>query len=759
MILCRIGLAPLLALLLMPAASVRAAEPYAGRPVAEVLRELRASGLEFIFSSALLPDDVRVIREPTESQPVAIATEILRPHGLALTEVREKLYAVIRAPPTPAVDAGATEDLPHAVPLEQIVISTSRYAADAESSFLLEGSRMETQPGLADDPVRAIARLPGMAQSGTSAQSNVRGGDTSEVLILLDDFRIRQAFHLPGYQSLFSVLDPGLIREAEVFTGGFPVRYGDRLSGVFDLRTVSAKQEPRRSLGLSFFNANGRISDVIDGSVHADWLVAGRIGTLLPLMEAFAQDEFTPRYGDVYARGAIDTGPLRTSVNVLWASDELEVDSRKRGELAEIDSGSRYTWLRSEWNMGESLSAFVTVGESQLSSNRDGRVALPQPAEGALEDSREATFWDARAVGTWQPSDDHALEFGYEWSRQKAEYRYASSVRHPQAIASLFGTAPERTRAFTLFPRNTRAAGFVSHRWRVTPSISSELGVRTQRLEGTALPREWIYDPRLSMRWQIDDSRSLRMHWGRFHQTDEIHELLIEEDVVGFRPAQRADHFILGYEQRIGRNLTARVEAFDKHQSAPRPRFENQFDILAVLPELSVDRTRIAPDRAEFRGVEASLVYEDDPLSYWTSVVWAEAFDQFGGADVPRAWDQRWKMAAGLDWKRGRWLLSSVLDVHTGWATTFLFDPGDGAFQLGPRNEDRLPAYASLDARAEYRRPLRLGELRLALEITNFTNRENICCTQLRVEPDGTVLTQSRSWLPLLPSLSVRWDF
>ena len=41
---------------------------------------------------------------------------------------------------------------------------------------------------------------------------------------------------------------------------------------------------------------------------------------------------------------------------------------------------------------------------------------------------------------------------------------------------------------------------------------------------------------------------------------------------------------------------------------------------------------------------------------------------------------------------------------------------GDGDAVLGPRNSDRLPSFATLDVRVEYRRPLAVGSLAVALE-------------------------------------------
>ena len=130
---------------------------------------------------------------------------------------------------------------------------------------------LAAQPVIGEDAIRALGRLPGIAQGGISAQSSIRGGESGEVLTLVDGFPVRQAFHLSGYHSLFGVLDPGLVDEAEIYTGGFPVRYGNRMGGVFDLTTIDAAHEPNTALGISVFNALARRSGRIDDA-GVDWL-------------------------------------------------------------------------------------------------------------------------------------------------------------------------------------------------------------------------------------------------------------------------------------------------------------------------------------------------------------------------------------------------------------------------------------------------------------------------------------------------------
>ena len=810
-----------------------AAANLAGRTVVDVLHELRGPGLEFIYSSELLPPSVTVVNEPASGNRLLIAREILKAHGLALAVIRPGLFAVVRdrraivqgaitgqvlnsesGRPVPAArvelrplgavqwtDAqgrfslgpvpvgtyvlrvaaagleaaelpqfsisasGATAELrlaPALTELAEVIVATSRYGfdrSDAFGSVLLDGASLAAQPALGEDAIRALGRLPGIAQGGISAQSSIRGGETGEVLTLLDGFPLRQAFHLPGYQSVFGVLDPGLIEEAEVYTGGFPARYGNRMAGVFDLHTIDAMKEPRTALGLSVFNASARSGGSI-APLGAEWLVSARGGVLRHLLRAVDSDAGTPTYGDVYARMNVgDVSSLRISGNLLWSRDELTISRETRGEDAQIDSRTRYMWLRGDHDWSDDLQASLWLGHSTIESVRTGTIDNPAMGTGGVDDHRSSQVAELRGRLAWRPGPSHWLEAGAEWTKEDAHYRYASDIQFPAAVAELFGRNPMQSRQIDLDPERERASLFVTHRWQLTDRLVSELGLRAQRTitDGTTT-EDWLYDPRVNLRWQVADATSLRLHWGKFLQTDEVHELKVEDGLTAFPDPQRSEHLIVGLDHRLSGGAALRIEGFRKLQSAPRPRYENLLDTLTLIPEIAPDRVLIAPRSAEMRGVELSITSEQTVATRWLSVAWSDAVDHVGGESVPRSWDQSWAITAGMDRSRGNWRLGAIASAHRGWPTTRVEDNN-----LAARNRDRLPIFATLDLRAEYRRPLALGSLALTFELTNALNRQNACCSELIASQDGngdtTIDTRRRDWLPILPSIGVLWEF
>ena len=101
------------------------------------------------------------------------------------------------------------------------------------------------------DVLKAIQLLPGV-QSGGEGTSGfyVRGGGPDQNLILLDGVPVYNASHLFGF---FSVFNADAIKNVRLTKGGFPARFGGRLSSVLeiDMKEGNMKKiEGEGSVGL-----------------------------------------------------------------------------------------------------------------------------------------------------------------------------------------------------------------------------------------------------------------------------------------------------------------------------------------------------------------------------------------------------------------------------------------------------------------------------------------------------------------------------
>lgn len=87
----------------------------------------------------------------------------------------------------------------------------------------------------APDLAQYLQVLPGVVFTGDQGgQLYIRGGTPIQNMVLLDGMIVYSPFHSLG---LFSVFDVDYIRTADVYSAGFPAKYGGRLSSVMDIKT------------------------------------------------------------------------------------------------------------------------------------------------------------------------------------------------------------------------------------------------------------------------------------------------------------------------------------------------------------------------------------------------------------------------------------------------------------------------------------------------------------------------------------------
>jgi outer membrane receptor protein involved in Fe transport len=746
---------------------------YVGRSVAEVIDGFRAAGHPFAYSDALVPDNLLVTIEPDASEPPEIVRQILEPHSLTV-RYEAGVYLVIRIQPAdqPAqpVETSSRANRPE---VETITVSASRYeiGRDISSSrFRLDRRTIQTLPDVGEDPLRAAHRLPGAAASGASAKAHFRGGEESEVGIVLNGQRLFDPFHVRDYQSIFSAIDSRAIEGVEVYTGGFPVRYGDRMSGFVLMDSMHAEKARHTELGISVFNTSV-LTTGAEG--RSRWLFSARRGNL----DLVIDPEFgRPRYFDVFGEISVElTDNARLSVNALYADDSVTIVLESEpAEREQVDSDTRNAqfWLQLDNDWTDELSTSTVFSYLDYDNLRDGFLNDDEKIVADVRDAREVRQVGFRQDWAWRTDDTHVLQWGVQFLFGEATYDYASSAQY-FGLPAMYPGQPDRVdRMAMAAPDGGSYGAYISDRWKLTEATIVEWGLRWDDQTYTGLTSDSQLSPRLSILHRLGASTDLRLSWGRYHQSQGIHELQIEDNVTNFWPAQRADHLIAGIQHRFRNKLAMRIELFHKDIQDVRPRFENLYDPLGLIPELQPDRVRLDPSSAKASGAELSLIQDRGPWHWWASYTWSRTTDEIDGRDEYRSWDQRHAVQAGFGWSSSDWDVSLAASFRSGWPTTDLSlvqdgtDPdGEPVYIVlpGPRNALRFDGFASIDFRVSRRFAVRRGTLSLFLEISNVTDRDNVCCIDWDIadgiDDEPQLESSDDYWLPRLPAIGILWEF
>ena len=131
------------------------------------------------------------------------------------------------------------------------------------------------------DVFKTLLLLPGVqsASEGTSG-IYVRGGGPEQNLIILDEATIYNASHLLGF---FSVFNGDAIKSVELIKGGFPARFGGRLSSVIDINMKDGNKDSYHvEGGVGVISSNVMVEGPIIKD-KASFMISGR-ATYLDLL-------------------------------------------------------------------------------------------------------------------------------------------------------------------------------------------------------------------------------------------------------------------------------------------------------------------------------------------------------------------------------------------------------------------------------------------------------------------------------------------
>jgi outer membrane receptor protein involved in Fe transport len=752
-------------------ASAAEAAGYRGLALEDLLKQFRAGGVELLYSSDLVKPWMRVEHEPRAVEPRALLVEILSAHGIIVTDGPGDRLILVRAPPrTPRHATPGTLRTPAPTPIDAVVVSASHYLFGDEPALpptVLTSAQLESMPDIGEDPVRAVARLPGVASQDYSSRFHLRGGTDEETLVRFDDLRLYNPYHLKDFFGVFSSIDPAIVSDIRVYTGGFPVAFGDRSSGVVDIAPRLAGEGFRGEAVASFFTA-GASFDGATADGATEWAFAARRGNMDLFFDLVDSPLGKPKYHDIYGRvGHRLNDWLAVSVNALSFNDQILAFDSDQEEEAIAEYRDQYYWLRMDLGAPDGLGGRVLAAHTALEGERSGSAELPGVSSGTLLDDRHFTINSLQADGWWRIGASSLLQGGLEWRAQRGRYDYSDEAEFELLFLTPgAASSPTRAREIHLSPSGHQAAAYVNWRFEPSVTVATDLGLRWDR--DTLPEREASqWSPRAVLMWQPRGDTRVRLGWGRYYQAHAINELQVPDGESVYQRAQRATHRVASIEHDLTTAMTLRAELYRKDYEHPFSRHENLLNTVVVLPELKPDRILIAPDSAKAEGAELSMRYESGAVTGWIAYTHSRVVDRMDGEWLHRSWDQRNYTSGGLAWRGNSWDASLAAVWHRGWPTTEVELATLEPFPLvrvDKRNAENVSNYARVDLRIARRFELgTAGELTAFLEVSNVTKRNNDCCVEYQLEDEEVdevfLDVEPRGSLPLVPSLGVLWKF
>lgn len=749
----------------------------------DAIESLRQDGINISYSSRLVKPWMRVRTAPASANPVDALREALAEYALALEPGPQGEWLVVQGEPVkPVAVAGIDQDemafrpgpeYPYEIDEVKIVASRySLYDQESTSDQFLTGEEIRLLPHVMDDVFRAFHRLPGVAATDFSAPFHLRGGKLDEVKVELDGLELFEPYHMQTLFSPISIIDAGIINNAQVLSGGFTANHGNRMSGIIEISSMWTNTEPVYEAGVSFVNAFVRGSGA--WGERGAFQFAARRGYLDLVADAVAvgDEKFTPRYHDVFAGAAYSISDSTIiDTHVLLASDHVKYTSVDEGEYGESKSSQKYFWVTFDSEPNDDLNWVNTISTGRVKNNDQGSAQnFPSEVIDRFY-NREVEVTGLTSDLSLRLTDSQLLMFGLRYRHLEADFDYQiDSFRQSNLFND--GIPLVINRDIDTSSNGNEYGVYARYRFQPTARSTWEIGLRWDKQTYTDTSNDTQLSPRLNGLFDLGERTELRVGWGYYYQPQGIEELQVEDGITHYYPAEQARHLVAGIRHWFKSDLELQVDIYQKRYSDLRPRYENALDTFDYAAETDFDRIRIDPTSAKSRGMEITLRNrQSDRFDWWFNYTWSKADDNIEGISVPRSWDQRHAVTGNLTWYFDQWILSLAGRYHSGWPQTPLLvtpvlDAGGALVgvdaELSGRNQSNYDDYLRIDMRLSRTINLKRGSFQFYVEIYNLLNTKNQCCVadyELVYGPPLTASPNIDDYLPFFPSFGFVWTF
>jgi len=647
----------------------------------------------------------------------------------------------------------------------------------------------------AEDITRAVTRLPGVSSTDFSSKFTIRGGEKDEVLMILDGMELYDPFHQRDISGgLFSIVDIETIQGIDLMTGGFSAEYGNRQSGVFNMKTNQiANDERHTSIGLSMMNARV-YTDGTFAKNKGSYMFSARRGTLDLLFKIVASGESIPYYTDAMAKVEYKlTDRHILSFHILRADDKT-----KRSDVyltnydsSDIKYSNTYSWLTLESFYNPKLHSRTLLFGGFNEEDRNGSYEKDEYGDVGtflLTDKRSFNFFGVKQDWNWEVSNRFVLKSGFDLRQLKAEYDYYYSLNdirtnnQDSLINSLIVVDVDAR------PTAQQVNLYVSGRVQVLSSLFMETGLRYDYASHT---NDKLWSPRVSLAYAFSKKTFLRAAWGYYYQTQFINNLDVNHNASTFNSAELSTHYVVGLEHLFKNGISLRVEGYFKDMPRINPIYQNLRDPIEVFPEARNDVVKLNINGTTAKGIELFVKYDmGKKISWWFSYALAKAEDdiesiEFDGlltartGKVPRTTGQRHTIYADVNYRPNKkWHLSLAGQVYTGWHRTnyhynwktlpdsrLIFYPVHEVF-----NGVKYPVYHRIDLRANRHFKLKKSTISAFLHVINIYNQKNLRNFDIGATDDNDNLIPDgnggyitprgdKYWFGITPVLGVSWEF
>ena len=677
----------------------------------------------------------------------------------------------------PITAVAQTEDVSREDTLREVTV-TSRSAEKRISEVQIGVEKVEVAtlakvPALLGerDIVKSIQLLPGVKSEGEgSGGYQVRGGTSSQNLMLLDGATVYNAGHLMG---LFSAFNDEALANASLYKGLVPAQLGGGTSSVFDIDTRSGDMQR-----YHFSGTMGLLSAKVmaEGPIRRDgssFLFAGRRSYLDMFLKASKDyKDNTMNFYDMNVRLNFRLSPQDfLNLTFFRGRDNMGID-----ELLDMTWGN--TTVTANWLHTFSDKLYANTMLAYTDFSNDVGIDMMNIHYTMAGYIRHLVL-NHRQV--WTPTKRHRVNYGLETDyTQLKSAEWDIDYLHQREKRNAWMNSLWVNDEWKLSNRLDLSAGLRLHLFTVLGGSPYYQIDRQGNITETMNPGSGEFvktytdvEPRVSLKWALSRRHSLKVGYSRTSQ--DIHAIRGSSASMPFDrytmtsnivSPERADQVAVGWT-----GITPTGD-YDFSAEVYYKNIDNVYDYRdgkSFHSEIEIERLLLG-GKGRAYGLELCAHKNEGRLTGWLSytLAWSEnKIEGINGGDWYTASnDRRHDIAlVGMYQLSKRWELSAVWRYNTGQALTapsakYEVD-GHTYYYYAERNGYRAPAYHRLDLSATYTREVGKTTQQWAFGLYNAYNRYNpyvITFENDDERPSGTKTVQT-SLFGIIPSVSFTIKF
>ena len=673
--------------------------------------------------------------------------------------------------------------------LNELILTESRYEYESLSTLHFTGKDIESLPVLLGevDVIKSIQLMPGVQGGGDAAGLYVRGGGTDQNLTLVDGVPIYNFNHIFGF---FSVFQADIIDNVSLIKGGFPARFGGRLSSVIDMNLKNGRNDEfggTATIGLLTSNV------LLEGPFNkgkSTFLFSGRRTYIDLLSKPFRNsDPDQPQQDFFFQDGSLklthrfsdsdDISLFFYGSNDNLQSNYTEQPSRDITEFydAHLRWGNElagFTWNR---YFNRNFNTKVTLGSSAYRLRLDQEIQIENEDTGQREESQwryDAGVRDlsVRTDFQWQVQEDYTIRWGSSLTQHifnPGEF----TLRSDDFGDAFTGASPVNTKELSLFFENEI---------KLLDRLNGNLGVHYASLL-TAENRYASIQPRVAVNYKVNVNTNIQLTYAEMAQFMHLLTNGGGELPTNFwipvtqqiRP-QTATQWSLG--------TSGTLWGFDLNLEFYYKDIEGIAGFRDGAPYLNTNddwADKIIQGAGYSYGSELLIQRKVGELTGWLGYTWSKTRRKFnelnGGKFFPFRFDRTHDISLVLQHPIDKHVSASATWVYgTGNAITLAqtrylrFSPtsadwaetdfiNDGLEDFSERNSFRMRAYHRLDLGMSIKREKK-GRIRVwSFGFYNFYNRKNPFFITAQTDPGGDRSWEKQSLFPLLPYVNYKFHF